>query len=1320
MTLSGTPTGIATTTTGNTAFGDFAIGQVKGSRLSVPTLVQSASFYRGPTDRPNLTVPFASTNSPGDLIVVAVTIGATASDHQVSVTDTQGNTYYPATPLVTWRTDGGGTSAQLFYAANVRAGSNSVTMTELDPGGGGALGGVGNAFNGLAIHEYSGMALASPLDVSSVSNGITGPGPTTISSGTAMTSVNGDLIFGYGNNYGGALSAGSGFTIRQTPDGVSEDMVQTTAGPVAATMGESADNSPYAMLMAAFRPEVASQGLEMPVLTNMVVNEQGLLSITNAAAELNATIRTTQTTLFTYANRSALVGDGWNFIATNSTGGPRNTETTSGAGVIQYAQSNGTYGTVMRIPVDLGDLLGSLNSTTNTLFRSLSTNWLSMRMSLSLAPTVNYQQVHLGVYQNDDNYVEAGFTWNSGIGGEAVTLDAETNGVDQHYYTDVYWYSGGPDAPPITNIFLRLDRNQITGNVDGFCSLDGVAWPFIGDFGQALTNARLCIWAGGSQVPYTIGLPVCDIRELDLDTANPPPAITYQLLSPSAGATINSRGVITWTPSVAQGLATYVLTTVATDAAASLNATNSFSVTVRAPVTVTGITANTRVYDGTTNATLNTGGAMLVGVAAGDVGNVTLVTSGASGSFTNTTVGTNMTVAVSGLTLGGSAASKYSLTQPTTTASITNLVVTPSVTVNGKTYDGTTTGVIGGGSLSGAVAGDAVSLKTSGATATFASRNAGTGVGVHVTGLALSGAKAGNYLLSATTANTTTNIVVLGITVSAVTDSRGYDGTANSTGTPTITTGSLGSGDSAAWTQSFDSPNTGARTLTPAGTVTDGNGGANYNVSYQTASGTITNRPLTVTADAKTKVYGSSDPALTYQITSGSLASGDSLSGSLTRAAGTNAGNYAILQGSLTAGANYTLTYAGANLSITAEPLTVTADAKTKVYGASDPSLTSQITSGALVGGDSLSGSLTRVVGTNVGAYAIQQGTLAVGGNYTLTYVGANVTITAAPLTATADAKTEVYGAGDPALTYQVTSGSLVGGDSLNGSLTRVAGTNVGNYAIQQGTLAVGGNYTLTYVGANLTISAAPLTVTADAKTKVYGASDPALTYQVTSGVLVGGDSLSGSQTRVTGTNVGSYAIQQGTLAASANYALTYVGANLSITAAPLTATADAKTEVYGAGDPALTYQITSGSLVGGDSLNGSLTRVAGTKVGNYAIQQGTLVASANYTLTYVGANLTITAAPLTATADAKTKLYGASDPALTYLITSGSLVGGDGLSGSLTRVAGTNVGSYAIQQGTLAASVNYTLTYVGANLTITAALADGHGRCQDQGVWRE
>ncbi|WP_163094589.1 MBG domain-containing protein, partial [Acinetobacter baumannii] len=66
--------------------------------------------------------------------------------------------------------------------------------------------------------------------------------------------------------------------------------------------------------------------------------------------------------------------------------------------------------------------------------------------------------------------------------------------------------------------------------------------------------------------------------------------------------------------------------------------------------------------------------------------------------------------------------------------------------------------------------------------------------------------------------------------------------------------------------------------------------------------------------------------------------------------------------------------------------------------------------------------------------------------------------------------------------------------------------------------------------------------ITADALSRTYGDANPALTWQVTTGSLVNGDSLTGSlATSATGTsNVGSYAIAQGNLAASSNYAVTY------------------------------------------------------------------------------------------------------------------------------------------------------------------------------------
>src|SRR5262249_14532766 len=269
------------------------------------------------------------------------------------------------------------------------------------------------------------------------------------------------------------------------------------------------------------------------------------------------------------------------------------------------------------------------------------------------------------------------------------------------------------------------------------------------------------------------------------------------------------------------------------------------------------------------------------------------------------------------------------------------------------------------------------------------------------------------------------------------------------------------------------------------------------------------------------------------------------------------------------------------------------------------------------------------------------------------------------------DGQSKTYGEADPALTYQLTSGSLAFSDAFSGALTRDAGEDVGSYAIGQGTLALSGNYSLSYVGASLAIGQRSVTVTADGQTKVYGSSDPALTYQLTSGSLVNGDSFAGALARQGGEDVGSYAIGQGTLALSGNYSLSYVGASLAIGQRSVTVTADGQAKAYGDADPTLTYQLTSGSLAFSDAFSGALARAAGEDVGSYAIGQGTLALSGNYSLSYVGASLAIGQRSVTVTADGQTKVYGSSDPALTYQLTSGSLVNGDSFAGALARQGG-------------------------------------------------
>ena len=200
----------------------------------------------------------------------------------------------------------------------------------------------------------------------------------------------------------------------------------------------------------------------------------------------------------------------------------------------------------------------------------------------------------------------------------------------------------------------------------------------------------------------------------------------------------------------------------------------------------------------------------------------------------------------------------------------------------------------------------------------------------------------------------------------------------------------------------------------------------------------------------------------------------------------------------------------------------------------------------------------------------------------------------------------------------------LVGSDALTGELSRDAGENVGTYAITKGTLAASANYNLEFTGADLTITKATVTVTADAQSKVYGETDPSLTYQVSG--LVGSDALMGELSRDAGENVGTYAITKGTLAASSNYDLVFNGADLTITKATVTVTADAQRKVYGEADPTLTYQVSG--LVGSDALTGALSRDAGENVGTYAITQGTLSAGDNYDMNFTGALFTINAKP--------------------------------------------------------------------------------------------
>lgn len=130
----------------------------------------------------------------------------------------------------------------------------------------------------------------------------------------------------------------------------------------------------------------------------------------------------------------------------------------------------------------------------------------------------------------------------------------------------------------------------------------------------------------------------------------------------------------------------FPITISATNATSFGLAVLNLSVT-QANLTVSGIIASNKVYDGTTTASLNLSGAVLNGVVSGDL--VSLNTSGVAAAFASSNVGTGINVTISGLALAGADATNYTLTQPTATASITPAPATLTFSNLVYVYDGT-------------------------------------------------------------------------------------------------------------------------------------------------------------------------------------------------------------------------------------------------------------------------------------------------------------------------------------------------------------------------------------------------------------------------------------------------------------------------------------------------------------------------------------------------------------------------------------------------------------------------------------------------------
>ena len=533
-------------------------------------------------------------------------------------------------------------------------------------------------------------------------------------------------------------------------------------------------------------------------------------------------------------------------------------------------------------------------------------------------------------------------------------------------------------------------------------------------------------------------------------------------------------------------------------------------------------------------------------------------------------------------------------------------------------------------------------------------------------------------------------------------------------------------------------------------------------------SGTLTVKPVvTVTAADQTKVYGTPDN-LTAKIElngvdqeavcSSSVCTVTINSRTVTCTLGHDGGEDVGDDHQITASCtglsdNYRVDTDLGKLAIIKQGITVTAVNAGKIYNTEDPQFTFTVTktgSSETAVVDGLTVTVTRpeaAAQTNVGTYtgALVPSVTINGevpgpdgtcGNYVVAVVNGDFTISQQPVRIEAENQSKVYGDTDDLHAiikangvdqHAVCSGSIcnvtIDEIPVTCTLGHSGGENVGNdYQITAVCTGLSANYSLDDSGlGKLTITPKAVTITADANQgKVYGQTGEPLTAAVTmdgtnlsSNCTNGqctvdtgiGDPITYSISRVSGENVGEYAITV-TSGSTNNYSITCTGNVYTITPAEAAVTADAKTKKYGEEDPVLTATVTG--MVNGDTASvisyDPPVRLDGENVGEYPISVSGESVQGNYNVRYVSGAFTITAAEAKVKADDLSKVYGEEDPQLTAKVT--GLVNGDTADvityNTPVRKEGLNVGSYEITVDGQSVQGNYNVAYEPGTFTIT------------------
>src|SRR5258708_2330898 len=206
-------------------------------------------------------VTFSASTSSGNLIAIYLIWDNTGT---ASVSDSWGNSYASAVPQIRWFNSR--YSAQIFYTISSGSGIDSVTAT---------FGTKLSQFGIIYAHEYSGIRATAPIDVTAAAAGTSGA----LSSGSATTANDNDLLFAGGVSANWVTGAGAGYTARSTAHGnMTEDRVVSVKGSYSATAGNS--GGAWAMQMLAFKGAASGDATAPTVPT-------GLAATVVSASQIN-------------------------------------------------------------------------------------------------------------------------------------------------------------------------------------------------------------------------------------------------------------------------------------------------------------------------------------------------------------------------------------------------------------------------------------------------------------------------------------------------------------------------------------------------------------------------------------------------------------------------------------------------------------------------------------------------------------------------------------------------------------------------------------------------------------------------------------------------------------------------------------------------------------------------------------------------------------------------------------------------------------------------------------------------------------------------